>query len=91
MGCLLLATTDAETAGNAQSVLESLQRSEISNPPAFGAKIAETIMRDDGLRGLWFQDLKTMSGRIQEMRRALFDGLNKYCMLSLKYICIGAN
>ncbi|BCS18273.1 uncharacterized protein APUU_11101A [Aspergillus puulaauensis] len=78
VGALVLATTDKEVAGNAQSVLESLQRSEISNPPAFGAKIAETIMRDDGLRGLWFQDLKTMSGRIQEMRRALFDGLNTY-------------
>ncbi|OJJ58699.1 hypothetical protein ASPSYDRAFT_78688 [Aspergillus sydowii CBS 593.65] len=71
VGCLVLATSDKEVAGNAQSVLESLQRSEISNPPAFGAKIAETII-------LWFQDLKTMSGRIQDMRRALFDGLNKY-------------
>lgn len=85
MGALVLATTDKEVAGNAQSVLESLQRSEISNPPAFGAKIAETIMRDDGLRGLWFQDLKTMSGRIQEMRRALFEGLNTYCMPSLTH------
>ncbi|KAL3475758.1 hypothetical protein BJX99DRAFT_259016 [Aspergillus californicus] len=42
------------------SVLESLQRSEISNPPAFGARIAETILSDEKLRDLWFRDLKTM-------------------------------
>ncbi|KAL4784381.1 pyridoxal phosphate-dependent transferase [Aspergillus varians] len=78
VGCLLLATSTPEIAGNAQSVLESLQRSEISNPPAFGARIAETILSDKKLRSLWFEDLKTMSGRIQEMRRALFEGLGKY-------------
>ncbi|KAL4927661.1 pyridoxal phosphate-dependent transferase [Aspergillus undulatus] len=78
VGVLLLATSAPEIATNAQSVLESLQRSEISNPPAFGAKIAETVLSDDELKKVWFEDLKTMSGRIQEMRRALFDGLNTY-------------
>ncbi|KAL4911898.1 pyridoxal phosphate-dependent transferase [Aspergillus aurantiobrunneus] len=77
VGCLL-ATSTPDTARNAQSALESLQRSEISNPPAFGARVAETILSDEKLRGLWFEDLKTLSGRIQEMRRALIEGLGKY-------------
>ncbi|KAL4735380.1 pyridoxal phosphate-dependent transferase [Aspergillus similis] len=78
VGALIIATADPVLAKNAQSVLESLQRSEISNPPAFGAKIAETILSDDRLKRVWFRDLKTMSGRIAEMRRALFDGLSRY-------------
>ncbi|KAL6238693.1 hypothetical protein BDW75DRAFT_237138 [Aspergillus navahoensis] len=78
VGALIIFTTDPVAARNTRSVLESLQRSEISNPPAFGAKIAETILSNDRLRGIWFEDLKTMSGRIAEMRRALFEGLNRY-------------
>ncbi|KAL4910390.1 hypothetical protein BDW74DRAFT_165443 [Aspergillus multicolor] len=78
VGAVIIATPDAAIAKNTQSVLESLQRSEISNPPAFGAKIAETVLSDERLKSIWFEDLKTMSGRIAEMRRALFEGLNKY-------------
>ncbi|KAL4807226.1 pyridoxal phosphate-dependent transferase [Aspergillus unguis] len=78
VGALILTTPTPEIARNAQSVLESLQRSEISNPPAFGARIAETILGDDALKHVWFEDLKTMSGRIQEMRQKLFAGLKQY-------------
>ncbi|KAL5343908.1 pyridoxal phosphate-dependent transferase [Aspergillus crustosus] len=78
VGCLVVATPTEEIALNTQSVLESLQRSEISNHPAFGAKIAETVLSDEELRKVWFEDLKTMSGRIQEMRRVLHEGLTKY-------------
>ncbi|KAL4975808.1 pyridoxal phosphate-dependent transferase [Aspergillus desertorum] len=38
----------------------------------------ETILSDDRLMNIWFEDLKTMSGRIAAMRRALFAGLNRY-------------
>ncbi|KAL4777717.1 pyridoxal phosphate-dependent transferase [Aspergillus nidulans var. acristatus] len=78
VGALIIATANPVLAQNTQSVLESLQRSEISNPPAFGAKIAEAILSDDRLKDVWREDLKTMSGRIAEMRRALFDGLTRY-------------
>jgi aspartate aminotransferase len=80
VGALILATPDEKSGTNTQSVLESLQRSVISNPPAFGARIAETVLSDDKLRGIWFEDLKTMSGRIQEMRRVLYEGLTRHCM-----------
>ena len=82
VGCLILATSTEEVATNSQSVLESLQRSEISNPPAFGARIAANIMSDEELRESWFEDLRTMSGRIQSMRKALYDGLVANCMVS---------
>ena len=77
----MLATSTEEVARNSQSVLESLQRSEISNPPAFGAKVAATILEDAGLRQSWFEDLRTMSGRIQSMRKMLYDGLVANCTL----------
>ncbi|RDW90650.1 uncharacterized protein DSM5745_02425 [Aspergillus mulundensis] len=78
VGAVIIVTADGTTARNTQSVLESLQRSEISNPPAFGARIAETVLGDERLKGLWFEDLRTMSGRIAEMRRALVEGLGRY-------------
>ncbi|KAF9890613.1 hypothetical protein FE257_005744 [Aspergillus nanangensis] len=78
VGCLVLATSTAVVARNSQSVLESIQRSEISNPPAFGARVAATILGDNDLRKLWFQDMKTMSSRIQSMRRLLYDYLVKH-------------
>ncbi|CEL01192.1 hypothetical protein ASPCAL00780 [Aspergillus calidoustus] len=78
VGVLILATPDGKSATNTQSVLESLQRSVISNPPAFGARIAETVLSNDNLRSIWFEDLKTMSGRIQEMRRVLYERLTRY-------------
>lgn len=49
-----------------------LQRSEVSNPPAYGAKIVATVLEDDMLREMWFKDLITMSSRIQSMREALY-------------------
>ena len=53
------------------SQLAILQRSEISNPPAYGARIASTILNDPKLFAQWEEDLRTMSGRIKEMRKAL--------------------
>lgn len=64
-----------ESAVKTQSMLEMLQRSEISNPPAYGAKVASTILADATLRQAWYDDLITMSDRIRSMRRALYDQL----------------
>ncbi|KAE8147855.1 pyridoxal phosphate-dependent transferase [Aspergillus avenaceus] len=78
VGCLFFATGSEKTAKNTQSVLEMLQRSEVSNPPAYGARIASAILSSDDLRDMWYADLTTMSGRIRSMRRALYDALIKY-------------
>lgn len=74
-GCFHFITTlssDAEsTVQRVASQLAILQRSEISNPPAYGARIASTVLNDPQLFAEWEANLRTMSGRIKEMRKAL--------------------
>ena len=53
------------------SQLAILQRSEISNPPAYGARIASLVLNDPALFKEWEANLKTMAGRIIDMREAL--------------------
>lgn len=55
--------------------MERLQRSEVSNPPAFGAKIASQILNDPNLMKTWYGDLLSMNGRISQMRKSLHDAL----------------
>ncbi|PGH27359.1 hypothetical protein AJ80_00837 [Polytolypa hystricis UAMH7299] len=61
------------TVSNAHvaSQLAILQRSEISNPPAYGARIASLVLNDPALFAEWEADLRTMSGRILQMRAGL--------------------
>ncbi|KAK4498344.1 hypothetical protein PRZ48_011002 [Zasmidium cellare] len=70
-GCLHVVTQEAELAGRIGSQMEKLQRVNISTPPAYGARIASTILNSPALFAEWQSDLKTMSGRIVEMRKAL--------------------
>ena len=53
------------------SQLAILQRSEISNPPIYGARIANLVLNDPALFAEWEDNLRTMSGRIKDMRTAL--------------------
>ncbi|KAJ5125132.1 hypothetical protein N7448_004459 [Penicillium atrosanguineum] len=75
VGCFLLANKSKQIAVNTQSMLEMLQRSEVSNPPAFGARIASQILGRDDLKKMWYADMITMSDRIRSMRNALYDHL----------------
>ena len=59
------------TIARIASQLAILQRSEISNPPAYGARIASLVLNDAGLFAEWEGNLREMSGRIIEMRKAL--------------------
>lgn len=54
-----------------KSQLNKLTRSEISNPPAYGAKVVSYVLSDPELRKQWEQDLVTMSSRIIKMRSDL--------------------
>lgn len=63
---------------NKKAILSQLQgftRSEISNPPSYGAKIVTKILTTPALRTQWEQDLVTMSQRIYKQRVALRDQL----------------
>lgn len=74
-GCFHFVTspsTDAEeTIARIASQLAILQRSEISNPPAYGARIASKVLNDPALFAEWEENLRTMSGRIINMRDTL--------------------
>ncbi|EUC44005.1 hypothetical protein COCMIDRAFT_99368 [Bipolaris oryzae ATCC 44560] len=74
-GCFHFITSPSSDAQSTitriASQLAILQRSEISNPPAYGARIASTVLNDPTLFAEWEQNLRTMSGRIKEMRKEL--------------------
>ena len=61
----------SQTIQRIASQLAILQRSEISNPPAYGARIASTILNDPTLFKEWEVNLRTMAGRIKDMRSSL--------------------
>ncbi|KAI3320126.1 PLP-dependent transferase [Xylariaceae sp. AK1471] len=74
-GCFHLVTGPAPdasaTIARIASQLAILQRSEISNPPLYGARIVSTVLNDPKLFAEWEENLRTMSGRIIDMRKAL--------------------
>lgn len=66
-----------DTVKRIASQLSILQRSEISNPPAYGARIASLVLNDKQLFAQWEEDLRTMSGRIIKMRKELKGHLDR--------------
>jgi aspartate aminotransferase len=71
VGALHIIAPDPSTADRVKSQLSVLQRSEISNPPSHGARLVSLILNDATLFGEWKEDIKTMAGRIIEMRKEL--------------------
>ena len=57
------------------SQLARIIRSEVSNPPSYGAKIVAKLFNDAKLTQQWHQDMVTMSTRITKMRHSLRDQL----------------
>lgn len=77
-GCLTFVLKNADAVARVSSQLAKLQRSEISNPPIYGARIVSKVLNDPDLYAEWVENLKTMSGRISNMRKALYDKLIEY-------------
>jgi aspartate aminotransferase len=74
----------AAPGSNAQDVvarvasqLAVLQRSEISTPPIYGAKLASIVLNNEQLFVEWKEDLRTMSSRIIRMRQLVRQGLER--------------
>ena len=65
------ATDASNTINRISSQLAILQRSEISNPPAYGARVASIVLNDPELFKEWEANLTTMSGRIKDMRQTV--------------------
>ncbi|KAI8637028.1 aspartate aminotransferase [Parasitella parasitica] len=74
-GNLTIVTKSEQNAQFVLSQFEKLQRSEISNPPAFGSRIVDIVLNDPALYEEWTENLKYMSGRICDMRKALYNAL----------------
>ncbi|KAI0482169.1 aspartate aminotransferase [Xylariaceae sp. FL0804] len=82
-GCFHAVTAPAAdasaTSARVASQLAILQRAEISNPPLYGARIAAACLNDPALFAEWEANLRTMAGRIIDMRtqlRARLEELN---------------
>lgn len=77
VGLAAFVTNSPESRAAAQSVLESMQRVTISNPPAYGARLAAAVIGTPVLREQWMADMGTMAGRIKGMRRQLYEELGR--------------
>jgi len=53
------------------SRIKQIARPIYSNPPIHGARIVDIVLGDPELTSMWHQDLRDMSGRMQEMRHGL--------------------
>ncbi|EIW85039.1 aspartate aminotransferase [Coniophora puteana RWD-64-598 SS2] len=71
VGALHLVSPTKEAADRVRSQLSVLQRSEISNPPSYGARVVALILNNPTLFAEWNQDIKTMAERIITMRKEL--------------------
>ena len=52
-------------------------RANYSNPPTHGARLVATVLTDAALYANWLAELGTMRERIQQMRKAIHDGLQR--------------
>ncbi|KAJ2781006.1 Aspartate aminotransferase, cytoplasmic [Coemansia interrupta] len=74
-GCLHAVTKDAALVGAVSSQLNRLSRATISTASAYGAKLAGTVLQDQGLYAEWVENMGEMSRRIKDMREGLRDRL----------------
>ncbi|KAF2008605.1 putative aspartate aminotransferase [Aaosphaeria arxii CBS 175.79] len=70
-GLVSFITQSPASAKAVESTLEQITRGEISNPPAFGARIVSEVLSDELLRFEWASNLRIMSSRIAQMRKEL--------------------
>ncbi|KAJ1891597.1 Aspartate aminotransferase, cytoplasmic [Kickxella alabastrina] len=74
-GCLHAVTALPAVLPQVSSQLNRLSRATISTAPAYGAKIAGTVLQDAELYEEWLGSMEMMSRRIKKMRNLLRDKL----------------
>lgn len=75
VGALSIVCPQASQVPVVQSQLNKVIRCNYSNPPAHGAAIVNTVLRDEVLRIKWEAEVATMRDRINGMRQQLVDAL----------------
>ncbi|VUZ56384.1 unnamed protein product [Hymenolepis diminuta] len=76
-GAFTLICDSKEEAARCLSQIKIIIRPLVSNPPLYGARIANEILNDPQLKEKWMEDVKTMANRIISMRKALKEELAK--------------
>lgn len=71
IGCASVMCQASKTAKNVQTQLNAVVRPMYSNPPRHGMEIVKFVLTDRANFASWEDELKKMSGRINEMRGAL--------------------
>ncbi|KAK8744112.1 hypothetical protein OTU49_001001 [Cherax quadricarinatus] len=77
IGNLVVVVKDPSCITATRSQLTLLVRGSYSNPPCHGARIVSRVLSDPVLFEEWKGCIKTMSGRIIEMRKGLRERLEK--------------
>lgn len=75
VGAISVVTGSKDAATRVMSQLKRLARAVWSNPPAYGAKIVESVVNDESMFNEWKGEMEMMSGRIKAVRQVLYDHL----------------
>lgn len=76
VGALSVVATSQDEAARVLSQIKRLVRTNYSNPPTHGGKVAALVLGTPELRSLWEQELGQMRARIQEMRHQLVEQIH---------------
>ena len=70
-GTLSFVCRDQDERDRVLSQVKTVIRPMYSNPPLYGARIVDTILRDEGMKSQFEDECKGMADRINSMRGAL--------------------
>ncbi len=74
-GCLFIVSESAKIAEHIISRVKQMIRTNYSNPPIHGARVAAYLLGNDALRKKWEGELKEMRERIHRLRLDLYERL----------------
>jgi len=77
-GGLSVVCPDAAQAERVLGQLKSTVRQNYSSPPSFGVDLVWRVLRDEGLRTVWRDELDGMRARILTVRHALYEALKRH-------------
>lgn len=77
IGNLTVVLKNPSPVVNVRAQITLLVRGNYSNPPVHGARIVSKVLNDPKLYKEWKESIELMSGRIQKMRKALRENIEK--------------
>jgi aromatic-amino-acid transaminase len=77
VGSLSVVAQSRDEAARVLSQLKRFVRTNYSNPPTHGGRVAAAVLTTPELRSLWEKELGQMRDRIKQMRKALVEKLHE--------------